>query len=76
MGLPPQFVHDCGGLPRMRWDIAVQILDLLGDQATRDDVISAFPGRVAEVSEIIRTDDEVRRFRTPDWAWANMGGAT
>lgn len=52
----------------------VTLHDLLGDPVTRDDVIRAFPGRDAAVSDVISEDDEVRRFRTPAWTWANMAG--
>lgn len=53
----------------------VTLFELLGESATVEEVQHALEGlRHKHPDVIVRSDDEVRRFRTPNWTWANMAG--
>ncbi|MEN6494139.1 MAG: hypothetical protein ABFD16_07600 [Thermoguttaceae bacterium] len=70
-------IQQLGGRPPEEIPVAgVTLRDLLGDVVTLAHVHGQFSDDPLSnrVADVLKEDDEVRRFRTPPWTWANMSG--
>jgi hypothetical protein len=63
------------GPPRDIPIAGVTLLDLLGEQATAEDVCLALDNTLHRTAAAkVQPGDEIRQFRTPAWTWATMAG--